>query len=157
MFAMPLIVDRKLGGLEAFSRSWRTSKRTIVSATVFYLVMELVMLSGVPFCGLGLLVTIPMYYLAIAAQYRGSTRARPRGRATLGRAGQPARWSGPEGIPVWAWLIMRAGMLAGIISLLIVAPLIALFLPAINAARDAAKKADERNRQEAATPQLPQQ
>ena len=67
--AYALIADGETVG-NAITRSFEAMKRDMWNAGAFILVMGLIVLAGIIPCGLGLLVTLPMLYLATALAYR---------------------------------------------------------------------------------------
>jgi len=70
MFTIPLIVDRRLGAIEAISQSWNALKGDLLNATLFYFVVTLIAAAGILACGVGILVTFPLFVLSIALAYR---------------------------------------------------------------------------------------
>lgn len=70
MFVIPLIVDRRLGALEAMRTSFQTLRPQMWMALIFMLVVGLVSGAGAIACGVGALVTMPLGILAIAITYR---------------------------------------------------------------------------------------
>jgi uncharacterized membrane protein len=70
MFTVPLIVDRQMDGVEAISTSFRTLSADFLNAVLFYVVLTFIVFAGLLACCLGLLVTFPLYYLAVAIVYR---------------------------------------------------------------------------------------
>jgi uncharacterized membrane protein len=70
MFTYPLIVDRRLGAIDAISQSVNTLKNEILMATLFYLVVGIIVVVGVAACCVGVLVTFPLFILSIAVVYR---------------------------------------------------------------------------------------
>jgi len=70
MFTYPLIVDRRLGAIEAISQSVNALKGEIVMASVFYLVVGVMAALGFVACCVGALVTFPLFVLSIAVVYR---------------------------------------------------------------------------------------
>ena len=70
MFAIPLVVDQRLGPIEAISQSFNMLKKDWLMATLFYLVASLVGGLGVIACGFGALFTYPIFILAIVLTYR---------------------------------------------------------------------------------------
>jgi uncharacterized membrane protein len=69
-FTIPLIVDRKLGVMDAIRTSISTTTPQWWMYVLFVLVLTIIYVLGVIPCGLGLLVTIPLVFLASAAAYR---------------------------------------------------------------------------------------
>jgi hypothetical protein len=70
MFTLPLIVDGRLEATDALAQSWRALKDQWLVAAVFHAVAGFVAWMGVCCCGVGLLLTAPLYCLAIAVLYR---------------------------------------------------------------------------------------
>lgn len=70
MFTLAAIVDKRLDALAAIKLSWNTLKRHIILATVWDFVMMLVFMSGALVCGVGVLVTGSLYFLAVSRLYR---------------------------------------------------------------------------------------
>lgn len=66
MFTLPLIVIARRPATEAVSESWRALAPQWLAATVFHLVLGVVAGIGSAICGIGLLVTGPLYSLSIA-------------------------------------------------------------------------------------------
>jgi hypothetical protein len=70
MFTLPLIVDRGLDATDALGQSWQALKGQWLVAAVFHAVAGFVAWMGVCCCGVGLLLTAPLYCLSIAVLYR---------------------------------------------------------------------------------------
>jgi hypothetical protein len=70
MFTIPLVVDQRMGAIEAMSTSWNTLKGQAVMALVFIFVTGLLATAGVIACFVGVLVTAPLAVLSIATLYR---------------------------------------------------------------------------------------
>jgi hypothetical protein len=70
MFTYPLIVDAGLPPLEAMKQSWNSLKGQWLTVTVFHLLVAFLSGIGTCFCGIGLVVTAPLYSLSIAVLYR---------------------------------------------------------------------------------------
>lgn len=70
MFAVPMVADRGVDGVEALKASWNALKSQWLMAAVFYFVASLVGAVGALLCGVGLLFTLPIMILAIALLYR---------------------------------------------------------------------------------------
>lgn len=70
MFTLPLIVDGGLPATAALGQSWDALKGEWLTAAVFHLVLWAIAGIGWFFCRVGLLLTAPIYSLAIAALYR---------------------------------------------------------------------------------------
>lgn len=96
MLAIPLVVDQRMGALQAISQSWNLLKNDIVMATVFYFLLMLLQLLGAIPCGLGLLVTFPLWPLSIAVIYRDFVLAPSAG--PMGFAAMPTAYP-PTGAP----------------------------------------------------------
>lgn len=69
MFTVPLVIDKKLGGIEAMSKSWELIKPQWMNVLVVILVMGLATSALSSFCGLAVLVTLPMTMLTLAVVY----------------------------------------------------------------------------------------
>ena len=67
---IPLIVDQKMGVIEAMTTSWNALKSDWLMATLFALVMPLIAGLGALACGVGALFTYPLLYLGMAVLYR---------------------------------------------------------------------------------------
>ena len=70
MLTHPLVVDQRLGALEAVSRSWEALKEEMLMATLFHFVLALAASLGIFLCGIGILFTFPLLPLGIAIVYR---------------------------------------------------------------------------------------
>jgi uncharacterized membrane protein len=70
MFTIPLVVDKKLRATEAMRLSWDALKPDMWMATLFMFIMPMVASLGMMACLVGLVVTLPLYFLAIAITYR---------------------------------------------------------------------------------------
>jgi hypothetical protein len=70
MFTLPLIVDGGLQATDALGQSWRALKRQWLVAAVFHAAAGLAAWVGTCCCGVGFLLTAPLYCLAIAVLYR---------------------------------------------------------------------------------------
>ncbi len=66
----PLIVDQKADAVSAMKRSWAVCKDHLGALFVLGLVLGLINLAGACFCGLGIVVTLPLTYLTFAIVYR---------------------------------------------------------------------------------------
>jgi len=69
MFSIPLVVDKDMEAVEAIRRSFEMLKSQWLMATLFYLVIALIGLAGIIACGVGVIFTLPIYYLSIAFAY----------------------------------------------------------------------------------------
>ena len=70
MFTIPLVVDRKLGAIDAITTSLNTLKPQMWMALVFVIVMAIVACAGMLLCGVGVLITGPLAILSMAILYR---------------------------------------------------------------------------------------
>jgi uncharacterized membrane protein len=70
MFALPLVADRKMDGIEAMKLSFETLKDEWLMAGVFCLVLTLIATVGMLACGVGILVAGPIILLGQALLYR---------------------------------------------------------------------------------------
>lgn len=68
--AIPLVVDQKVGGIDALKRSWATCQPHLGSLFLLFLVLALLNLAGACACFIGLLITSPITQVAIALTYR---------------------------------------------------------------------------------------
>lgn len=69
-YVIYFLVDQKTGPIEAIKRSWKLTKGHFFSILGLYLVLVLVNLFGMLLLLLGLLITIPVTYIAIAYTYK---------------------------------------------------------------------------------------
>ncbi|MFO0908371.1 MAG: hypothetical protein U0794_08425 [Isosphaeraceae bacterium] len=77
MFVMPLIVDARLRATDAIRLSWDTLKGQLFQATVFHLLVNLLAGLGACLCVVGLVVTMPLYCLAVSVLYRDFFLTKP--------------------------------------------------------------------------------
>lgn len=63
-------VEQNLGGVDALKRSWEMTKPHIGKVIVFGIAYFVVNIIGALLCGVGLLATIPLSYIATAHAYR---------------------------------------------------------------------------------------
>jgi hypothetical protein len=70
MFTLPLIVDGGRDAPSALGQSWRALKGQWLVAAVFHAVAGFFAWMGVCCCGVGLVLTAPLYCLSIAVLYR---------------------------------------------------------------------------------------
>lgn len=70
LFVNPLIVDRRMGAIDAIGTSFNTLKPHMWMALVFTIVVGLVASVGALACLIGLVVTVPLAVLSIAITYR---------------------------------------------------------------------------------------
>jgi uncharacterized membrane protein len=122
MFALPLIIDARLGALDAIRASASTLKDHWLAAAVMMPVLWTLQIAGMLVCGLGGLATLPVAFLSIAILYRGFF---PRGGASkkpipgeidpdFGPIAAPDRPR--ERIPAWAWLTAVASLMTPVVA-----------------------------------------
>jgi hypothetical protein len=70
MFTIPLIVDGGLDAMGALTQSWNALKSQWLVATLFHVVASFAASVGLCFCGVGFLLTAPLYCMSIAVLYR---------------------------------------------------------------------------------------
>lgn len=70
MFTFPLIVDKKMGAMEAITASFEALKSQWLMATLFSLVVGILASIGIIVCFVGVLVTAPIALLSITILYR---------------------------------------------------------------------------------------
>jgi hypothetical protein len=70
MFTLPLIVDGGLDPMAALTQSWHALKRQWLVAAAFHVVAGFAAAMGLCFCGVGFLLTAPLYCMAISVLYR---------------------------------------------------------------------------------------
>ena len=95
MFAPLLVVDRKLGPVQAISESISILKSQWLMATAFYFVASLLAGLSVYACGVGVLVGLPVFVLSIALNYLALTQ--PRLPAVDYGQAAPGVWPPPPG------------------------------------------------------------
>ena len=66
----PLIVDQKIDAIEAMKRSWAVCSGHLGELIVLGLLLGLISMVGACACGLGFVVTLPLFYLTFAIVYR---------------------------------------------------------------------------------------
>lgn len=69
-FTAPLIVDRKLGVVQAMQTSYELAKRNWLMFTLFAFVVQLLASLGVYACYVGILATLPLLFTITAVAYR---------------------------------------------------------------------------------------
>jgi uncharacterized membrane protein len=69
MLAIPLVVEARLPATGALIQSWNALKAQWLMATVLHIVLMLVAISGSLLCGIGVLMTGPLYSLSLAILY----------------------------------------------------------------------------------------
>ncbi|MEO6810795.1 MAG: hypothetical protein ABI353_16895 [Isosphaeraceae bacterium] len=70
MFTIPLVVDGRMEATAAFGQSIRALQGQWLSATFFHMVAGLAAVLGFLLCGVGVVVTAPLYALSITVLYR---------------------------------------------------------------------------------------
>jgi hypothetical protein len=73
MFVVPLVVDRNLGPVAALTESITLLKRQWIMATVFFFLGQIFGAIGALFCGVGALVTYPLFILGVTIAYLNFT------------------------------------------------------------------------------------
>lgn len=73
MLTYPMIMERRLGAIDAMRESWMMLKDQWIMAGVIYLVAALIASLGALVCGIGMLVTWPLFYIIPALIYRDFT------------------------------------------------------------------------------------
>ena len=66
MFSIPLVVESRLPATGAIMQSWNALKGQWLTATAFHCVLWLLSWSGALLCGIGILLTAPLYSLSLA-------------------------------------------------------------------------------------------
>jgi uncharacterized membrane protein len=69
-FTVPLIVERRLGAIEAMKASYELTKNNLLMFTLFSFVVQLIAQAGSYACYVGLLATIPLLFTITAVAYR---------------------------------------------------------------------------------------
>jgi uncharacterized membrane protein len=70
MLVFPLIADGRMSATQAMESSWSALRGQSLKAFVFQLVVGVVSGIGACLCGIGILLTYPIYFLATAIIYR---------------------------------------------------------------------------------------
>ena len=70
MLAIPLVVDKRCGVMEALTKSWNALKSEWAMAGIFYFVVSCLPSIGAILLIVGMLLTFPLYFLATAVLYR---------------------------------------------------------------------------------------
>jgi hypothetical protein len=70
MFTLPLIADGGLNATDALAQSWHALKRQWLVAALFHIVAGFAAGLGLCFCGVGFLLTAPLYCTSVAVLYR---------------------------------------------------------------------------------------
>ncbi len=71
-FTVPLIIERRLGPIEAMKASYELTKNNLLMFTLFAFVVQLIAQAGSYACYVGLLATIPLLFTITAVAYRDS-------------------------------------------------------------------------------------
>ena len=69
-YAVPLVIERNLGVTDALRASWDATKAHWFQFTLFGLVIQLIAQLGSLVCGIGLLVTFPLFFTITVAAYK---------------------------------------------------------------------------------------
>jgi uncharacterized membrane protein len=69
MLTTPLIVEKRLGAVDAMKQSWAALQPDWLTATLFMFVLPLLSSLGAFACGVGLLFTMPLLFLGQAVVY----------------------------------------------------------------------------------------
>jgi hypothetical protein len=69
MLAIPLVVEARLPATGSLIQSWHALKSQWLAVTVFHLLLVILSIAGVILCGIGILLTGPLYSLSIALVY----------------------------------------------------------------------------------------
>ncbi len=77
MFAYPLIVDRKLGTIQAITASLDVTKQNALMFILFGIVAHLIGGIGVVVCCVGVIFTVPMLFTTVACAYRDCYNSTP--------------------------------------------------------------------------------
>ena len=70
MLAFLIVLDQRVGAVEAMKRSWNTLKADLWMATAYYFVITLLASLGAYVCGVGMLFSFPLLFLGTALVYR---------------------------------------------------------------------------------------
>jgi hypothetical protein len=70
MLAFLIVLDQRVGAVEAMKRSWNTLKADLWMATAYYFVIALLASLGAYVCGVGMLFSFPLLFLGTALVYR---------------------------------------------------------------------------------------
>jgi uncharacterized membrane protein len=70
MLAGPLLVERRMGVFDAMGASWKALQPELVMAAFYYFVISLVASLGALVLLVGILFTLPLFYLGQALVYR---------------------------------------------------------------------------------------
>ncbi|HWC77307.1 MAG TPA: hypothetical protein VG778_07590, partial [Blastocatellia bacterium] len=70
MFVPPLIVERRLGVIDAIRESYELTKRKMLLFTLFALLLQLIVSAGSYVCYVGILATYPLFFTITAVAFR---------------------------------------------------------------------------------------
>ncbi|HEU4753150.1 MAG TPA: hypothetical protein VFU47_08575, partial [Armatimonadota bacterium] len=72
MFSLviPIIVEERVGVMEAIGKSWEATKPHMWMYLVWYLLISLILSLGASVCYIGMVATIPIYSIAMMVAYR---------------------------------------------------------------------------------------
>ncbi len=110
MFAPLAIVDRRLSAPAAITESFGLLKKQWLMTALFFLVLSIVSVLGIIVCGVGFVVTYPLFFLSLALGYLAFTEPdRPIGPLAAGMpdygVAQPGVWPPPPNVvpppPSW--------------------------------------------------------
>lgn len=68
--ALPILADQNVGSVDAIRMSWEALKKDAFMAILFFLVLSIVAQLGGIACGIGVIFTLPMFFLGCAIVYR---------------------------------------------------------------------------------------
>lgn len=71
--SVPYMLEKGMGPVEAMRASFETLRDHIVMATIVYLLASIAAMAGVIACGIGLLITLPLYFAVTAIVYEDMT------------------------------------------------------------------------------------
>lgn len=69
IYMFPYMIDKKMDFEEAFRASIDLVKNNLLEHTLFLLVVVLIGMSGIIICGIGIVFTLPLTYIAIGVAY----------------------------------------------------------------------------------------
>lgn len=70
LFAVPISVDKRIGGMPALQLSFETLKKDAVMAILFYIAVGICAGLGAIACGIGVILTLPVFPVAVMMLYR---------------------------------------------------------------------------------------
>jgi uncharacterized membrane protein len=97
-FTLPIIVEERIGVIEAMQKSWEATKPHMWMYLVWYLLLVLIMSVGSSLCYIGMIASVPIYTIALMIAYRdvfgipgaiGPESAAPVAMGYYGPAGPP--------------------------------------------------------------------